>query len=123
MVSIFELIDRKQRVIEDLYKVRCDMILEKEKDDLNESDLWLNTPFKEKKLTNDTMRKAYVKQTLISQYPSFYLQKKAKAQKLSEELEWLTQTIKVLLELGVTDIEFDKDKEDQNEGDGPQGSV
>ena len=123
MVSIFELIEKKKNVIEDLYKVRGEMLLEKEKDELNEADVWLNTPFKEKGLTNDSMRKAYVKKTLISHYPSFYLHKKAKAQKLSEELEWLTQTIKVLMDLGVTEIEFDKDKEDKNEGDGTQSSV
>ena len=99
------------------------MLLEKEKDELNEADVWLNTPFKEKGLTNDSMRKAYVKKTLISHYPSFYLYKQAKEQKLSEELEWLTQTIEVLRDLGVTEIEFSEDKEDKNEGDGTQGSV
>ena len=123
MVSIFELIEKKKNVIQDLYKVRGDMILEKEKDELNEADVWLNTSFKEKGLTNDSMRKAYVKKTLISHYPSFYLHKKAKEQKLSEELEWLTQTIEVLMDLGVTEIEFSEDKEDKNEGDGTQGSV
>ena len=49
--------------------------------------------------------------------------KKAKEQKLSEELEWLTQTIGVLMDLGVTEIEFSEDKEDKDEGDGTQGSV
>lgn len=123
MVSIFELIEKKKNVIQDLYKVRGEMLLEKEKDELNEADVWLNTPFKEKGLTNDSMRKAYVKKTLISHYPSFYLHKQAKEQKLSEELEWLTQTIEVLMDLGVTEIEFSEDKEDKNEGDGTQGSV
>lgn len=123
MVSIFELIEKKKNVIQDLYKVRGEMLLEKEKDELNEADVWLHTPFKEKGLTNDSMRKAYVKKTLISHYPSFYLYKQAKEQKLSEELEWLTQTIEVLRDLGVTEIEFSEDKEDKNEGDGTQGSV
>ena len=123
MVSIFELIERKKNVIEDLYKVRGEMIIEKERDELNEAEIWLDTPFKEKGLTNDSMRKAYVKKTLISHYPSFYLNKKAKEQKLSDELEWITQTIKVLMDLGVTDIEFDKDKKDKDEGDGSQSSV
>lgn len=114
MVSIFELLLQERDKIEELKKLREDAIKEKLKEEQNEAELWLSTPFKEKGLTNDDMRRSYIKQQMILLYPSFYKSKQAQIATLKEEIAWIRETIRVLESNEMVDFDVDKYRQKNN---------
>lgn len=58
--KIIQIINKQNQLIADMYDLEHDIIKEESKETAYKSDLWLNTNFKEKKLTNKELREAYV---------------------------------------------------------------
>ena len=111
MVSIYDLLKDEKDKVAELSKLRLEAIDEKQKQENNEAHLWMNTPFKEKGLTNEKTRKAYVIQQMGLLYPSFYETKKASIANLEDEIKWIRETIDTMKHLGVTEIDFEKKEE------------
>lgn len=124
MVHITELLQEQDKKIQELNKLRLKAVDEKKQKEENEADLWVTTNFKEKGLTNEKMRQAYVVNQMALLYPNFYNQTKAKITNLEHEIRCLRQVIDVMINFGVEEIEFPKKKEeDKDKRDGSQTTV
>ena len=110
MITLRELLKDAKEKSEQANKLRIAVAKEKAKEEVNESELWVTTPFKEKGLTNDKMRNAYVKQQMNLLYPSFYLQKKAELDNITSDLKWIYEMINVMKLFGVFELELDEKK-------------
>lgn len=115
IVKLKALLKEAEKLTDEIGNLRIQVVEEKAKDELHEADLWINTPFKEKGLTNDKMRNAYVTQQMSLLYPSFYLTKKAKLTYLEERLKWVYTMIHTMRENGIDEIEFESDKDENEE--------
>lgn len=124
MVHITELLQEQDKKIQELNKLRLKAVDEKKQKEENEADLWITTNFKEKGLTNEKMRQAYVVNQMALLYPNFYDQTKVKITNLEYEIKCLRQVISVMIEFGVEEIEFPKKEEkDKDKRDGSQTTV
>lgn len=108
MIKLEDLLRDAQIKTEKMNKLRTEIVKEKINEEENEAQLWLTTPFKEKGLTNEKMRNAYVKQQMGLLYPSFYLQKKAELSNLEADLKWIYETLHIMKLFGVTEIDLEK---------------
>lgn len=115
MVTLKSLLKEAKDKTERAKELRQEVIKEKIKDEENEAGLWVHTPFKEKGLTNDNMRKAYVKQQMLLLYPSFYLSKKAELDSIEADLKRIYKTIEVMMFYDVDEIEFEQKKDSKED--------
>ena len=112
MVKIYDLLKEEKEKVEKLNNLREEIVEEKRIRDLDEANCGVDTDFTAKKLTNDAQRKAYVKKQM-SMMPNTYASKKAEFESLDQEIKWIRETIKVMQQFGVEEIDFEdnKDKE------------
>lgn len=117
MVTLKSLIKEAKEKTEQANKLRLEIIKEKEKDEQNEASLWIHTPFKEKGLTNDKMRNAYVKQQMGLMYPSFYATKKAELTNIEADLKWIYNLIDIMYYYDVDEIDLEEQDKKEEEKD------
>ena len=111
MITIKSLLKDLKEKTDQANKLRIAIVKEKETEEKNEAELWITTPFKEKGLTNDKMRNAYVKQQMGLLYPSFYASKKAELANIEAEIKWIYEMINTMRLFGVFEIEFEETEE------------
>lgn len=105
MVSIFELIKDEKEKIEKINKLRSEVVEEKMLLEKNKASLYFSIDFKAKGATTDKLRDAAVKQAL-SGIPNQYEEKKVELDSLMEELKFLRQTIEVMKNFNVEEIDL-----------------
>lgn len=121
MITLKSLLKDIEEKNKEIAKLKLEVVDAKAKDEENEAALWINTPFKEKKLTNDNMRKAYVRQQMGLLYPSFYASKKAKLSSLEAEVKWDYEMISVMKLFGVFEIDLEeKEKQEEEKNKNPK---
>ena len=79
----------------------------------------LNTPFKERGLTNEKQRKAYVTQQMNLLYPSFYDSYMNQIAQKQSKIAWIREVIRVMMFLDIKEIYFEeKNGENSDKGNG-----
>jgi len=123
--NMINLLEEEHNLLEEIKELQEKAVAEKQQQEENEAALWLSTPFKEKKLTNDKQRKAYVTQQMSLLYPSFYESYKTQIAQKEARIQWIKETIKVMMFLNIKEIVFgdDDDSQDSDKGDGAQSPV
>ncbi len=111
MITIKSLLKDLKEKTDKANELRIAIVKEKEQTEQNEAELWITTPFKEKGLTNDKMRNAYVKQQMGLLYPSFYASKKAELAGIEAEIKWIYEMISTMKLFGVFEIELEETEE------------
>ena len=112
MVSIYDLLREEKEKIEEIKKLRIDLVEEERLRNLDEANAW-NMDFKSIGATTDKLRTAAVKRKLNA-FPNTYAQKKAEYLNLELDLKFLRQAIEVMAELGEENIELEKDKDKES---------
>ena len=102
--ALFAAVQNKGRQLNDVKK---DIIKSKSEDIQNESDLWLHTDFKERKLTNQELRKAYVQSQLEKRYPSFTSTYIAQAQKIQLDIDNITLLLDFMVRNNMKKIPYE----------------
>lgn len=115
MITLKSLLKDIKEKNKEIGKLKEELVSAKAQDEENEASLWINTPFKEKGLTNDNMRKAYVRQQMGLLYPSFYASKKAKLNNLEAEVKWDYEMINVMKLFGVFEIDLEEKQEEEKD--------
>lgn len=82
--KFIQIINEQNQLISDMYDLEHDIIKEESKETAYKSDLWLNTNFKEKKLTNKELREAYVDKEMKN-YISSVADKKNRLTKMKRQ--------------------------------------
>lgn len=120
MVSIFDLLKEEKEKMEKMNKLRTELVEKERLRKLDEANAWANIDFKSIGATTDKLRAAAVSRHM-NQYPNVYGQKKAEFDNLAQEIKFIRETIGIMKEFGVENIEFSEEKEeDKDKGDGSQ---
>lgn len=109
--NIFQLLKQEEEMVKKANEMRIKLVEEKRLRTLDEANAWVMTDFKAVGATSDKLRAAVVKQKMNTM-PNVYAQKKAKFENLEQEIKLIRETINVMREFGVEEIEFE---ENQNE--------
>ena len=111
MVSIYDLLKEEEELGEEIGKVNKKIILEEDAREQFESNLWLRTDFKKYGASNDKQRKAVITSLMGQEFPP--LTDKARLNQLTNRLRFVRHCIDVMRDLGVDNIEFEKESENK----------